>query len=31
MRYAVRVMGKKTFMFLEEYHGANRWFMERKE
>ena len=31
MRYTVRVMNKKTFMFLEEYQGANRWFMERRK
>ena len=30
IRYTVRVLGKKTFMFLEEDHGTARWFIERK-
>ena len=30
LRYTVKVHGKETYMFLEEDHGVNRWFMERK-
>ena len=30
LRFTVQVGGKKTFMFLEEDHGIDRWFMERK-
>jgi hypothetical protein len=30
LRYTVRVMNKKIFLFLEEDHGACRWFLERK-
>ncbi len=31
MRYTVLVHGKETYMFLEEDHGMDRWFMERKK
>ena len=30
LRYTVRVHDKETFMFLEDDHGVNRWFMERR-
>ena len=30
LRYTIRVREKKTFMFLEEDHGVERWFMERR-
>ena len=30
LRYTVRVKNKETYMFLEEDHGVDRWFMERK-
>ena len=30
LRYTVVVGSRKTFMFLEEDHGVDRWFMERK-
>ena len=30
LRYTVRVCEKKTYMFLEEDHGVERWFMERR-
>jgi len=30
IRYSVKVRNKQTYMFLEESHGVNRWFMERK-
>ena len=30
LRFTVRVCRKEVFMFLEEDHGADRWFMERK-
>ena len=29
-RFTVRVRNKEVFMFLEEDHGTDRWFMERK-
>ena len=31
VRYTIRVGKRETYMFLEEGHGVNRWFMERKE
>ena len=30
LRYTVRIRQKEVFMFLEEDHGIDRWFMERK-
>ena len=30
LRYTVRVREKEVFMFLEDDHGVDRWFMERK-
>jgi len=30
LRYTVRVRNRETFMFLEEDHGIDRWFMEKK-
>ena len=30
LRYTVHVGNRKVFMFLEEDHGVDRWFMERK-
>ena len=30
LRYTVRVRSKETYLFLEEDHGIDRWFMERK-
>ena len=30
LRYTVRVKNKETYIFLEEDHGVDRWFMERK-
>ncbi|MCL1829600.1 MAG: hypothetical protein FWG32_08960 [Oscillospiraceae bacterium] len=30
LRYKVRIGRKEAFMFLEEDHGVERWFMERK-
>ena len=30
LRYTVRVRNRETFMFLEEDHGVDRWFMERR-
>jgi hypothetical protein len=30
LRYTVRIRGLERFMFLEDEHGASRWFMERK-
>jgi len=30
LRYTVQIRRKDVFMFLEESHGVNRWFMERK-
>ena len=30
LRYTVRVKHKETYMFLEEYGGVTKWFMERK-
>ena len=31
IRYTVMVRNKEKYMFLEEDHGASRWFMERKQ
>ena len=30
LRYAVRVRGRETYMFLEDDRGVSKWFMERK-
>ncbi len=30
MRYTVSICGHSKYMFLEEDHGVDRWFMERK-
>lgn len=30
LRYTVCSCNKEVFMFLEEDHGVDRWFMERK-
>ena len=30
MRYTVTIQGRQRYMFLEEDHGVDRWFMERK-
>ena len=30
LRYAVRVRGRETFMFLEDDRGVSKWFMEKK-
>jgi len=30
LRYTVRVLGKDVFIFLEEDHGVDRWFMEAR-
>ena len=30
LRYTVRVGRRETFMFLEEDHDADKWFMERR-
>jgi len=31
LRYTVRVGKRETFMYLEEDHSVDRWFMERKQ
>ena len=31
LRYTVRIRKKEVLMFLEELHGASRWFMERSQ
>ena len=30
LRYTVQVGKKEAFLYLEEDHGVDRWFMERK-
>ena len=30
LRYTVRIGTRETYMFLEEDHGVDRWFMEKK-
>ena len=30
LRYTVEVNNRTVYIFLEEDHGCNRWFMERK-
>ena len=30
LRYTVKIRNREVFLFLEEDHGVDRWFMERK-
>jgi len=30
IRYSIKVRSRQTYIWLEECHGCQRWFMERK-